>query len=80
MGRVQESGIAYKIADTYLKASQYKVQEQPLGTQRLVRVVIVGAGVNGLNTLYTLLKQAENIDCIIYEKNPECGGTWFENR
>ncbi|KUJ06943.1 FAD/NAD(P)-binding domain-containing protein [Mollisia scopiformis] len=45
-----------------------------------MRVIIVGAGVSGLNMLYTLQKYASQVSYVIYDKNPECGGTWYENR
>ena len=41
-------------------------------------VLIVGAGISGLG-LAVKLKQL-GIDYTVVEKNPEVGGTWFENR
>jgi 4-hydroxyacetophenone monooxygenase len=40
-------------------------------------VVVIGAGMGGLNAA-VLLKQA-GIDFVVIEKNPGVGGTWFEN-
>ena len=42
-----------------------------------VRVAIIGAGLSGLLAAYRL-SQA-NVPFVIYEKNSEVGGTWFEN-
>lgn len=61
-------------------ASKYTVSEEPLGTARHVRVVCIGAGASGINLIRTLRKQATNFDLVVYEKNKEIGGTWFENR
>lgn len=74
------SAAADKIVDIRPEFEKYKIQEQPLGQLRPLRVIIFGAGVNGLNMLYTLRKEASGVDCVIFEKNPECGGTWYENR
>ncbi|KAH7357122.1 flavin-binding monooxygenase-like protein [Rhexocercosporidium sp. MPI-PUGE-AT-0058] len=76
------SPLAEKIVNINASTSSptYKIQEQPLGKLRPLRVIIFGAGVNGLNMLYTLRKEASGVDCVIIEKNPECGGTWYENR
>ncbi|KAH9206284.1 flavin-binding monooxygenase-like protein [Leptodontidium sp. 2 PMI_412] len=74
------SAAADKIVDIKPEFEKYKIQEQPLGQLRPLRVIIFGAGVNGLNMLYTLRKEASGVDCVIFEKNPECGGTWYENR
>ncbi|WP_222594953.1 flavin-containing monooxygenase [Nocardia ninae] len=40
-------------------------------------VAIVGAGFSGLLAAYRLAQTG--VDFVIYEKNPEVGGTWFEN-
>lgn len=61
-------------------SSKYVVNEQPLGTLSSLRVIIIGAGVNGLDMLYALQKKTKNVEYVIYEKNLECGGTWYENR
>ena len=62
------------------KSPKYEIQEHALGRLSPLRVIIIGAGINGLNILYTLKNQAQNVEGVIYEKNPECGGTWYENR
>ncbi|HWF00714.1 MAG TPA: NAD(P)-binding domain-containing protein [Caulobacteraceae bacterium] len=41
------------------------------------RVIVVGAGMSGLLTGIRL--QQAGVDFTILEKNPEAGGTWFEN-
>ncbi|KAI8211846.1 FAD-binding monooxygenase [Colletotrichum sp. SAR 10_86] len=58
----------------------YQVSEQPLGTTRHVRIVTIGAGMSGLNMIRTLRLHLTDFDHVVYEKNPEIGGTWFENR
>ncbi|KIW11199.1 hypothetical protein PV08_10499 [Exophiala spinifera] len=57
----------------------------PLGEQwhsqpRRLRIICVGAGAAGLLLAYKMQKQMRDFDLTIYEKNPEVGGTWYENR
>lgn len=58
----------------------YTVSETPLGTPRSLRVITIGAGAAGLNMARHIELHMENVDHIIYEKNPEVGGTWYENK
>jgi hypothetical protein len=58
----------------------YSVTELPLGTPRQLRVITIGAGAAGLNMARHIEIHMENVDHLIYEKNPEVGGTWFENK
>jgi cation diffusion facilitator CzcD-associated flavoprotein CzcO len=61
-------------------ATPYKVIEQPLGTAKKIRIITIGGGASGLNMIRTLRKQITNFEHVVYEKNPEVGGTWYENR
>ncbi|EME82838.1 uncharacterized protein MYCFIDRAFT_203419 [Pseudocercospora fijiensis CIRAD86] len=51
-----------------------------MGTKRRVKVIFIGAGCSGINFTAQMYKHMSNIDLVIYEKNPDVGGTWFENR
>lgn len=64
-------------------ANWVPIIEQPSLTPRKLRVVCVGAGFSGLMLAHRVkyeLKKDELIDLKIYEKNPDIGGTWYENR
>ncbi|KAJ5370220.1 uncharacterized protein N7496_006312 [Penicillium cataractarum] len=64
-------------------ANWVSILEQPLFTPRKLRLVCIGAGFSGLILAHKIkheLKMDDMIDLQIYEKNPEIGGTWFENR
>jgi hypothetical protein len=58
----------------------YVVSEAPLGTSRQIRIITIGAGASGLNMARHVELHLQNVQHIIYEKNEEVGGTWFENR
>ncbi|EGP86307.1 unnamed protein product [Zymoseptoria tritici ST99CH_1A5] len=59
-----------------------EIVEQPLFTKRKLRVVAIGAGFSNLTLAYKHKHTGDHsyIDLQIYEKNPEIGGTWYENR
>lgn len=61
-------------------ANGYRIREQPCGTERTIRVIGLGAGVSGINLAKILPDQVNNVSLTIYDKNPEIGGTWFENK
>ena len=42
------------------------------------RVAVIGAGMSGLLTVYRLTQAG--VDVVVLEKNPEVGGTWYENQ
>ncbi|CAK45996.1 hypothetical protein AnigIFM59636_011314 [Aspergillus niger] len=50
-------------------------------TPRKLRVVCIGAGFSGLILAHKLKHEQplDFVDFTLYEKNPEVGGTWFEN-
>ncbi|EME45831.1 hypothetical protein DOTSEDRAFT_171457 [Dothistroma septosporum NZE10] len=70
--------------DGYLIPEQdetgYKVREQPYGTKREVKVILMGAGASTLNFLKKAEEQMQNMKITVYEKNHDVGGTWLENR
>lgn len=56
---------------------------QPVYARRKLKMICLGAGYSGLTLSHKIqhqLKLEDVIDLVIYEKNPEVGGTWFENR
>lgn len=48
--------------------------------QRKVKALTIGAGISGIMIAYKIQKECQNVKHVIYEKNPDIGGTWFENR
>ncbi|KAK4948538.1 hypothetical protein LTR10_012542 [Elasticomyces elasticus] len=56
------------------------IHEQLYGTRKKMRVVMLGAGVSGLNFFKSAEEKLKNVEIICYEKNDDVGGTWYENR
>jgi hypothetical protein len=60
----------------------YQITEQPIGTRRPIRVACLGAGYSGLmmSIIFSQKMQNKNAELVVYERNSDLGGTWFENR
>ncbi len=57
----------------------FAVREQTIAVARPVRVIVIGAGISGIAFAYKA-QFLENVEYVIYEKNVDVGGTWFESR
>lgn len=60
--------------------SRFTKPEHPIHNERHLRIICVGAGASGLLFAYKLQRNFSNFDLVIYEKNEEVGGTWWENK
>ncbi|KAF2085515.1 FAD/NAD(P)-binding domain-containing protein [Saccharata proteae CBS 121410] len=58
----------------------YSIREEPMGTKRKIRVVLMGAGASSMNLFKKAEEQLQNVEIVCYEKNNDIGGTWLENR
>ncbi|KIX92654.1 uncharacterized protein Z520_11683 [Fonsecaea multimorphosa CBS 102226] len=56
------------------------ISERSIDEPRKIKVIIIGAGVSGILCALELKKRVEDLDLVIYDKNEQLGGTWFENR
>lgn len=56
------------------------ITERAIDDPRPLKVIYIGAGVSGITAAILFPKYVPNIELTIYEKNPEVGGTWYENR
>ncbi|KPM46513.1 putative sterigmatocystin biosynthesis monooxygenase stcW [Neonectria ditissima] len=45
-----------------------------------IKIICVGSGISGLCLAFKLCRRLESFELAIYEKNPDIGGTWYENR
>ncbi|KAF5373273.1 hypothetical protein D9615_007390 [Tricholomella constricta] len=48
--------------------------------ERHMKIVCIGAGASGLLLAYKLQRSFDNFELVVYEKNTEITGTWFENK
>ncbi|KAK5050534.1 hypothetical protein LTR84_003815 [Exophiala bonariae] len=56
------------------------MEKQFFGVKRPLRVIVIGAGISGLNFFKRAEEQGGNLEIVCYEKNADIGGTWLENR
>lgn len=56
------------------------ISERAIDESRPLKVIYIGAGVSGIVGAIEFSKYVPSIELVIYEKNPEVGGTWYENR
>ncbi|KAK5443483.1 hypothetical protein LTS15_010628 [Exophiala xenobiotica] len=56
------------------------ILEQLYGTRKKMRIIMLGAGMSGLNFFKFAEEKLKNVEIICYEKNADIGGTWYENR
>jgi len=45
-----------------------------------MKVICIGAGMSGIQTGVQFLQKTRNLELVIYEKNADVGGTWYEKR
>lgn len=53
----------------------YQILEEPLGTKRRLKVIILGAGASGIDFFKNAEERLENVEIQCYEKNSDIGGT-----
>ncbi|EXJ60795.1 hypothetical protein A1O7_04948 [Cladophialophora yegresii CBS 114405] len=68
-----------KPTDSNGTSSGYTIPDRRLGDPVQLRVITIGAGASGLNLAHQIEKHMKNVTHVVYEKNPEVGGTWYEN-
>jgi hypothetical protein len=54
--------------------------EHCIDDYRPIKVICIGAGISGILTAIRFPQKVPNLTLQIYEKNPDVGGTWYENR
>lgn len=80
-GNGHASGIETGTPEVLVTNKQpYTILEEPNRRGRKIRVITIGAGASALNFAHDIDTSPLNIELAIYEKNPEIGGTWYENK
>jgi cation diffusion facilitator CzcD-associated flavoprotein CzcO len=49
-------------------------------SNRKVRVINIGTGLNSINNAYHIQNHCSNVELVMYERNASLGGTWLVNR
>ncbi|KAJ6146870.1 hypothetical protein N7497_008852 [Penicillium chrysogenum] len=73
---------ATRVANGQTPPNWIPCAEQPVYARRKLKIICIGAGYSGLTLAHKIdheLKLGDFVELKIYEKNPEVGGTWFEN-
>ncbi|CAK7225964.1 hypothetical protein SBRCBS47491_006066 [Sporothrix bragantina] len=58
----------------------FELPDKAIDDTRKVRVICAGAGFSGVCAAIRLPQRIPNLELVVYEKNADVGGTWFENR
>ncbi|KAJ5345174.1 hypothetical protein N7452_003178 [Penicillium brevicompactum] len=56
------------------------ISERAIDEARPLKVIYIGAGISGILAAIKFREAVPNLSLTIYEKNPELGGTWYENQ
>ncbi|OGE49328.1 hypothetical protein PENARI_c022G06223 [Penicillium arizonense] len=56
------------------------ISERAVDQPRPLKVIYIGAGISGIIAAIKFREAVPDLDLTIYEKNPELGGTWYENQ
>jgi len=56
------------------------ISERAVDEPRPLKVIYLGAGISGINSAIQFPKYVSNLELVVYDKNADVGGTWFENR
>lgn len=57
-----------------------RISARSVDTPRALKVIVIGAGVSGILAAIKLENSVRLLDLVIYDKNEDLGGTWFENK
>lgn len=71
-----KSGISEAKQQTFTPLISERAVNQP----RPLKVIYIGAGISGILAAIKFREAVPGLDLTIYEKNPELGGTWYENQ
>lgn len=56
------------------------ISERAVDQPRPLKVIYIGAGISGILAAIKFRQAVPDLSLTIYEKNPELGGTWYENK
>ena len=56
------------------------ISDRCIDSVRPLKVISIGAGISGILAAIELPRKLKKLELVIYDKNEELGGTWFENK
>jgi hypothetical protein len=56
------------------------ISERAVDQPRPLKLIYIGAGISGILAAIKFREAVPGLSLTIYEKNPELGGTWYENQ
>ncbi|KAL4862560.1 hypothetical protein BDV12DRAFT_42067 [Aspergillus spectabilis] len=56
------------------------LKRRAVNQSRPMKVIVLGTGMSGIIAGIFFPREIENLDLVIYDKNTDLGGTWFESR
>jgi hypothetical protein len=61
-------------------SSTIKADVNEIDCARPMKVIVIGAGISGILAAIRFPRRIPKLDLVVYDKNPEVGGTWYENK
>ncbi|KAI0791578.1 hypothetical protein BC629DRAFT_1593175 [Irpex lacteus] len=61
-------------------ATRFQLLEESIDFARPLKIAIIGCGYSGICAAYRLSRWVKNAEIVMYDKNPDFGGTWLENK
>lgn len=58
----------------------YHFPDVTMGTKRRVRIITIGGGASAISFAFQFKTHMTDLEHAAYERSPELGGTWYENR
>lgn len=55
------------------------LEDRAIDQPRPIKIICIGAGFSGILTAIRFPQRIPNLELVIYEKNADIGGTWYEN-
>lgn len=74
---------AARVANGEKPPNWVPIKEEYAYTPRKIKMICIGAGASGMTLAHKIKYESnwsEFVDYTIYDKNPEVGGVWYENR
>ncbi|BEJ11649.1 hypothetical protein CspHIS471_0201090 [Cutaneotrichosporon sp. HIS471] len=75
------NGVATAHGPTRWDSTQpYTFPNVTMGTRKRLRVITIGGGASAINLAFQFKTHMRDLEHVAYERNPQLGGTWLENR